>query len=133
MYCGRLQKNANEGLGLGSWVMYLILIYLPFQAGGLNQKYICTSNRFFQGNGGFAVSEGTDGGLAHWNVQNFADGFGELRIGVAAENLNLISVADHQKYLPLTLSVPDPISRQLCSYYSIFMRQKQQPFIETVD
>ena len=34
MYCGRLQKNANEGLALGSWVMYLILMYLPFHAGG---------------------------------------------------------------------------------------------------
>ena len=33
MYCGRLTKNANCGVGVGSWVTYLILIYLPLVAG----------------------------------------------------------------------------------------------------
>ena len=34
MYCGRLTKNANCGVGVGSCVTYLILMYLPLVAGG---------------------------------------------------------------------------------------------------
>ena len=34
MYCGRLQKKAKAGNLVGSWVMYLTFMYLPFQAGG---------------------------------------------------------------------------------------------------
>ena len=35
IHCGKLQKNTKEGtLPAGSWVIYLILIYLPFHAGG---------------------------------------------------------------------------------------------------
>lgn len=34
-HCGKLQKNTNEGmLPAGNWVIYLILMYLPFHAGG---------------------------------------------------------------------------------------------------
>jgi hypothetical protein len=33
-YCGRLAKNANEGVGLGNWVTYLIFMYFPLVAGG---------------------------------------------------------------------------------------------------
>ena len=33
-YCGKLQKKANEGVTVGNWVIYLILMYLPFIAGG---------------------------------------------------------------------------------------------------
>ena len=34
-YCGRLAKNTNVGICVfGNWVQYLILIYLPFHAGG---------------------------------------------------------------------------------------------------
>ena len=35
IHCGKLQKNTNEGTWpAGSCVIYLILIYFPFQAGG---------------------------------------------------------------------------------------------------
>src|SRR5450759_669813 len=33
-YWGRLQKNAKAGVYIGSCVTYLILTYLPFNAGG---------------------------------------------------------------------------------------------------
>ena len=33
-YISFAQKNANDGERVGSCVMYLILMYLPFQAGG---------------------------------------------------------------------------------------------------
>src|SRR5690554_29951 len=34
MYWGRLQKKAKTGFLVGNWVMYLILMYFPFHAGG---------------------------------------------------------------------------------------------------
>lgn len=34
MYCGRLQKKANDGACVGNCWMYLILMYFPFVDGG---------------------------------------------------------------------------------------------------
>src|SRR5690606_4694839 len=34
MYWGRLQKKAKTGFLVGNWVIYFILMYFPFQAGG---------------------------------------------------------------------------------------------------
>jgi hypothetical protein len=33
-YCGRLQKNANCGCGVGNCIMYFIFTNFPFKAGG---------------------------------------------------------------------------------------------------
>ena len=76
-------------------------------AGGLNQEYICTADGFIQGHGYFAISKGFDLCLSQRNAQSLADCFSELWIGIAAENLDVISVSSHQRNTSLySISAP---------------------------
>ena len=64
--------------------------------GGLNQENVCSADGFQQADGGFAVGKGLHLCLAEVYPQILADILGELRIGVAAENLDVLSVRNHQ-------------------------------------
>ena len=65
-------------------------------AGGLNQEYVGATNGFFQGDGSFTIGEMLHRGLSHFDAQLFADGLSKLRVGVAAENLNVFTVCNHR-------------------------------------
>ena len=74
-------------------------------AGGLNQEYIRAADSFNQGNGSFAVGKGLDLALSELDTQLFADGFCEFGIGIAAENLDTLSIRDHQEKPHFYLSI----------------------------
>ena len=65
-------------------------------AGGLNQEYIRAADGFLKGNRSFTVGKGLDGALAHVQTEFLADSFCKFGIGVAAENLDVISVRNHR-------------------------------------
>ena len=64
--------------------------------GGLNQENIGSADGFQQADGSFAVSKGFHLSPAQLNAQVLADTLGEFAIGVAAENLDILSVRNHQ-------------------------------------
>ena len=80
-------------------------------AGGLDQAHVGTANGFLQRNGNLSVGKGFDVALAHFDAKLPADSLCESRVGVTAENLNVISVRYHPK-IPrfISFSVLIPIS-----------------------
>ena len=65
-------------------------------AGGLNQENVGAPDGFQKADGCLTVGKGLDLRLAEVNPQILADVLGKFRIGVAAENLDVLSVRNHQ-------------------------------------
>ena len=55
-------------------------------AGGLDDENIVAPHIFVDLDGGFAIAEPADGGLAHGNVEFLGDGVCQLWVGIAGEN-----------------------------------------------
>jgi hypothetical protein len=69
-------------------------------AGRLNQEHVSATDGLVQRNGNLTVSEGLDDTLTHGQTQLLTDGLCKSGVGVATENLNVISVCNHLcKYL----------------------------------
>ena len=75
-------------------------------AGGLNQENVGAADGLLQGNGSFAVGKSLHNTLAHGQAQLLADGLSKLLVGVAAENLDIISVCGHCKKPHFNLFLP---------------------------
>ena len=72
-------------------------------AGRLHDEHIATANSLKSGDKNLAIGEGADLSIAHLNANLSADRLCQLGIGVAGENLDILTVRNHIK-VPLSLS-----------------------------
>jgi hypothetical protein len=70
-------------------------------AGGLNKEYVSAADGFFQRDGSLTVSKSTNGTLTQLDTELIADCLCEGRIGIAAKNLDVITICNHRKYTSL--------------------------------
>ena len=64
--------------------------------GGLDQEHVGTTDGLLKRYGGFAVSKVLHNSFAHGKAELLADGFGKLGVGIAADNLDVLTVSNHR-------------------------------------
>ena len=67
-------------------------------AGGLYNKNIGATNRFFDGNRNFTIGEGLYSALSQRQTQTFGNGLCQFGVCVGRKDLNVLSVQIHKKF-----------------------------------